>query len=109
MAAPGAITGVVAHAQRRIRCEIATRAGASVIDRAANRLSDLAVKRHAARRALVGAAHAHQRRRQRDGHLQRNARVIGGSQVGTMKIDAEGGAAGAATLAGKIGHGRTPA
>ena len=106
MAPSGAITGIVTDTQRRVRREIAARTGTAFVDRAANLAPDLAIQRHATRRSLIGAAHAYQRRGQRNRHRRRNARNIGRGQIGTMKIDAEGGTTGAATEAGEIRHGR---
>ena len=106
MAPSGAITGIVADTQRCVRREIPTRPGTLFVDRATNLAPDLTIQRHATGRSLIRTAHAHQCRSQRDSQHHRNARNIGRRQIGTMKIDTEGRATGAATEAGKIGHGR---
>ena len=105
----GAVAGIVADTQRRIRREIPAGAGTAFVDRAANLVPDLAIQRHATRRSLIGATHAHQRCRQWNSHGHRNARNIDRRQIGTMEIDAEGSAAGTTTQAGKIRHGRNEA
>ena len=101
-----AIASVVADAKRRVRREIAAGAGALFVDGAAHRVADFTGQRDAARRRFVGAAHANQRRGERNGQRHRDARVLARGQVGTMEIDAKSRATGAAAGTGKVRHGR---
>lgn len=107
MPSSGAVAGVVTDAEVRVGSKIAAWAGAALVDRARDGLPDFAGQRDAARRRLVGAAHADERRGQRHGQFYRNAGRVGARQVGTMKIDAKRGATRAAAQAGKVRHGNT--
>ena len=106
MASSRAIASVVADAKRRVRREIAAWAGALFVDGAAHRVADFTGQRDAARRRFVGAAHANQRRSERNGERHGNTRRLARGQVGAMKIDAKRRATGAAAGTGKVRHGR---
>lgn len=96
--------GVIAHAERRKGGKLATGPRSRFVDRTAHAGADFAFERDAARRPIVGTAHANQRigqsMRQRLGH----AGTVVGSEFGAMKIDPIGGAARAAGKTGGIGH-----
>ena len=89
MTPPGAVTGVVADSERRVRREIATRAGALFVDGAPDAFPDFAFERDAARRRRVGSAQANERRGQRQRQPDRDARTLATGQIGTMEIDAK--------------------
>lgn len=60
MAPSGAVTGIVTDTQRCVRRKIAARTRTACVDRAANRMPDLAIQRHTAGWCLIRATHAHQ-------------------------------------------------
>jgi len=83
--------------------EFAARRRPAGVDRAGDADTDFARERGAARRRRVGAAHAHDLRRHRDGHRERHAGAPGkgaAGQLGRMEVDTKGGTASAAGGAG---------
>ncbi len=103
-----AITGIVADTEWRVGREIAARARTLAIDRATHAFTDFPFQRRATGWSLVGAMHAEQGRRQRNGQTFRHTSLLPrGSKIFTVKIDTESGAASAATQAGLFRHGRS--
>jgi hypothetical protein len=74
------------------------------VDRAIHLPPDHAIQRYATRRRRVGSTHAYGGPDDLHGQRWRNTGLIAMGQIGLMKIDTEGGAAGTAGKAGKIGH-----
>jgi hypothetical protein len=104
MTPSGAVTGVVANAERRIGSKITARAGTLCVDYAANLLPDPALQSNTARRRFIGAAHAHQRGSQRNGQFHRHTRMLRRRQIGTVKIHSKCSTTGATGKTGKIRH-----
>ena len=104
MPTPGPVAGVIAQAKRRIGGKVTTGAGTTIVDRAADPLPDFAIQRNAARRRRVGAAQTDEGRRQRRGQRLGHAGLVWAGQVGAMKIDTEGSAAGAAGKTDRFRH-----
>ena len=95
---PGA--AFIADAKGRKRRKVAARPGALRVDRAARLSPDLPRQGNAARRACIGATHAHQRGGDGHGQRHRHAAAGRGFQIGHMEIHPETGATGAAIEAG---------
>ena len=101
---PRAVTGIVTHAQRRIRRKIAARTGTPVVNRTTHLPPDFAFQRYTARRRFVGAAHTHQRRRQRHRQSLRHPRRFGRRQIGAVKVHAKRRATRPTAKTSKIRH-----
>ena len=101
---PRAVAGIVAHAERRIRRKVTARTGTPVVNRTTHLPPDFAFQRHTARRRFVGAAHTHQRRRQRHRQSLRHPRRFGRRQIGAVKVHAKRRATRPTAKTSKIRH-----
>ena len=104
----GAIAGVVANAQRRVRRKIAARTGTLRINRAMRLFPYLAFERNTTRRCGIGAAHAVKVGGQRHGQIDRHARAVCRRQIGAMEIDTKSGATCAARQTSGFRHRDSP-
>ncbi len=99
-----AVASVLADAEGCVWGEITAWRRTGRVQGATHPLADLPFERDAARGRRVCPAHAHEIRRDRDGERIRYAAGRRAREFGLMEVDAERGAAGAATGAVIVVH-----